>query len=308
VELLPCLATPVELWPPSNTPEPNLYARGLTEGRCVFEYHHARTSEQKLDALQHLVNICLMKVNRVGAFWLPRPALRFVDARTARRDWENVSPGVSQKHATRGWFQTNLPELISKYSPQHVTRRELLGLIQIRDGALLHICNALTCDLLNESAKQARHNLNCTSLWAHRGANFYFDAKLETEVQANHSATILPAPPSPDYKAAIQMLVRDKELRATLPNSVCRTLELVFRKLDSGVEAQRIIAEVAGDIKKDERTVRRHLETAHRIATDVENASHQIVQVLASVLLPSNERTYRDSTPSRPTVDVLAER
>src|SRR5437660_5921968 len=69
-----------ELWPPAGIPEPNLFQRGLTEARCVFDYYHGATTEEQLDAFVHLVNIALLKRGR--SFWVNRPALRYVDRRS----------------------------------------------------------------------------------------------------------------------------------------------------------------------------------------------------------------------------------
>ena len=41
------------------------------------------------------------------------------------------------------------------------------------------------------------------------------------------------------------MLVKDKKLRDALSPRVCRTLEMVFRKLAAGVEASEVIPAVA---------------------------------------------------------------
>jgi hypothetical protein len=290
-----------ELWPLPGTPEPNLHGTGLTEARRVFEFWHGETTDQRLDALKHLANICMLKANRRAlAYWQPRPYLKFVDAKTWRKDWENCDPShpVLKKIATRGWFITSLPEHISKYSPDHVTRRELLELTRIRDANLLHVCNALLFNMLDESAKQATKDLHCTSIWSFGGQDFYFDKNIDTGVQLTSSAT-MEAEFNPDYAGAVEMLVKDKRLRAALPPRVCRTLELVFRKLDAGISAKGIIREVARDIKRDQRTVRRHLRTARRIATDVAHASNRLLRILESFVIPDERSPSLNlSTPS----------
>jgi|ERR1700730_13954744 hypothetical protein len=141
-------------------------------------------------------------------FWAPRPYLRFVGAgsqnssrRTARKDWENCDLYGTNDHATRGWFKTNLPALIEKYSPRHVTRRELLELIRIRDKDLLHVCNALICDLKNAGRDQSLHELNYRTLWSQDGADFYFDEESGTAVKAAQ----VEVPDEPDYAGGVQM-------------------------------------------------------------------------------------------------------
>lgn len=73
-----------KLWPPFGTPEPNLYVRGMTEALCVIQYFHGRTTSEKLDALKHLANICVIKVG--GGYWSPQPYLKFTEASTAGKD------------------------------------------------------------------------------------------------------------------------------------------------------------------------------------------------------------------------------
>lgn len=294
---------PDEMWPPP-TPEPDLNRRGLTEARCVFQFFHGRTTDERLDALKHLANIC-MKKSGTRAYFAPKPYVKFVGAKTSRHDWENCDPyqPVLQKTATRGWFLTALPEHISKYSPTHVTKRELLELARIKDPDLLHVCHALLCDLLNESSKQARHEIHTTRLWEHDGQEFYYDDKSETAVQ--------PTAPNansfdPDYAGAVETLVKDKKLRSSLPRAVRQTLELVFRKLDSKVHAADIVSQVSEDLGRDERTIRRHLSQAREIANDVANESGQLMEVLASFVLPE-DKSIALSTPVRPQVDILAE-
>lgn len=293
---LPALILPVfeeqtdsEIWPLPGAPEPNLHARGLTEARCVVEFYYAGTSDKRLDALKHLGNICALKARRALAYWNPRPYLKFVGTKTARQDWENSDPysPLLQKINTLGWFVTTLPDHILKYSPQNVTKRELLELARIRDKDLLHVCHALVCDLLNESAKQALHEIQTTALWERGGQEFYFDGESETPIEAQHSASMAPTGFAPDYASATQLLVKDKRLRAALPKSVRQTLELVFRKLAGGVEATEVISSVAAALDRDERTVRRRLATARTIATDISDSSSNLLQMLGSLVLPS---------------------
>src|ERR1700730_9223018 len=80
-----------DLWPLPGTPQPNLHARGLTEARCVIQFWHGRTTDERLDGLKHLPSICMLKAGE-GAYWSPKPYLKFVGARTSQRDWENSDP------------------------------------------------------------------------------------------------------------------------------------------------------------------------------------------------------------------------
>jgi hypothetical protein len=285
-----------ELWPAPGTPEPNLQARGLTEARCVIEFFHGRTPEDKLDALKHLANICVKKAG--GGYWSPQPYLKFTGASTSKKDWENSDPRYPwlRKNATRGWFLIQLPEHIDRYSPQHVTRRELLELARIRDKDLLHVCHALVCDLFNESEKQQRNEIGFSTLLEQDGQGFYWDDKLEVTVEPTATPSF-----TPDYAGAVEMLVKDKKLRDTLSPRVCRTLEIVLRKLAAGMDADEIIPAVADVIKRDERTVRRHLSTSRK------TAGGKVMDVLARFVLPDRAVTRSAATPSRPQVDALAE-
>jgi hypothetical protein len=278
------LCPPVRLadmvWPLPGMPEPNLYKRGMTEAREVIRFFHGDTTTDKLDALKHLRNICVIKAG--GRYWSPRPGLKFVDAPTARQDWENVDSAFPhlRRDATRGWFFTALPERLDCYSPQHITKRELLGLATIRDEELLHVCNTLALDMFDEGKKQRRHDLGFSTLLAEGGDYFCYED--------NHEVTQPTAAPKfqPDYAGAVAMLVKDQALRAALPRHVCLTLEMVFRKLAAGVDATDIISSVADVIQRDERTVRRDLAKARRTANDVGSSSLQLMDVLASHVLP----------------------
>lgn len=145
----------------------------------------------------------------------------------------------------------------------------------MRDADLLHVCHALVCDLLNESVKQALHEIKTTRMWEYDGQEFYFDEKNQIAIQPETSWTMARAF-APDYASAAQLLVKDKKLRATLPTRTRQTLELVFRKLDSGMDAREIVPAVASDLNRDQRTVRRHLASAKQIASDLTTVSgHQ---------------------------------
>jgi hypothetical protein len=224
---------------------------------------------------------------KARAYWNPRPFLKFVDAHTSRKDWENSDPYVPalQKANTRGWFLTTLPGHIAQYSPQHTTRRELLELARMKDPNLLHVCNALVCDLINEGKTQAKHEIKTTHLWSAGGQEYYFDTRIETAVQPLQSAT-LTASASPDFASATQLLVKDKRLRSALPKRIRQSLELLFRKLDSGMDARNIISSVAADLNRDQRTVRRHLATARAIAADLTTVSGQLMATLERVIIP----------------------
>jgi hypothetical protein len=286
-----------DLWPRRGTPVPDLHAHGMTEARRVIQYFYGRTIDEKLDALKHLANICTIKAR--NGYWSPKPFVKFEGATTAGQDWENCDPSRPwlRKDATRGWFTTQLPEHIERYSPQHTTRRELLELARLRDPDLLHVCHALVCDLLNESVKQQRHEIGCSAMWEHDGQEFYWDEKHEVAVQPSAAPSF-----RPDYAGAVEMLVKDKKLRAALPVRVCRTLEMVLRKLAAGVDPNAIIPTVAKDINRDERTVRRHLSQSKKAA----RGSSRVMAALAGLLLPDN-LAVAQSTPFRPQVDALAE-
>jgi hypothetical protein len=301
VMFLPEVRKADELWPPRGTPEPNLHARGMTEARCVIQYFHGRTTDEKLDALQHLASICVLKAG--GGYWSPHPYVKFTDASTANQDWENCDPDRPwlRKNATRGWFTIQLPEHLQKYSPQHVTRRELLELARLRDKNLLHICRQLVLDLFNESAKEKRHEISTSTLWEENGQEFYWDAKREIAIQPSTTPIF-----RPDYPGAVQMLVKNKKLRDALSPCVRQTLELIFRRLAAGIDASEVIPVVAGDIHRDERTVRRHLATSRKTANDLGSDSSKVMDVLAAHVLPDNRTPVRP-TPFRPQVDALAE-
>ncbi|MGD0760177.1 MAG: hypothetical protein ABR921_14840 [Candidatus Sulfotelmatobacter sp.] len=162
-----------------------------------------------------------------------------------------------------------------------MTKRELLGLANIRDKELLHVCHALACDMQDENEKQRRHELNCTTLLHEDGDTFYWDDNHEVAIQP-------PVPPTfkPDYAGAVAVLVKDKALRAALPVRVCRTLEMVLRKLAAGVDAAEIVPTVAEGIHQNERTVKRHLAAARRTATNMDSSSSKLMAVLASHVLP----------------------
>lgn len=285
-----------EVWPHPLAPEPDFRARGMTEARCVYMYHYGRTIDENLDALQHLTNICLLKSRRQHAYFNPHPFLRFTGAITAWKDWENTAPdnALLQKQNTRGWFLTNLPDLIDKYSPQHITKRELLELARMRDPSLLHTCHALVRDLQNEGVSAALHEISTSRMWTQDGQEFYFDARRGIEIQPTRSIT-LSEPAKPEYASAAALLVHDKKLRAALPTKVRQTLELVFRKLDAGWDAEDIIDGVSADLNRNPRTVRRHLKKAREIAADLTTVSGQLMQALARVVIPDSRETSESS-------------
>jgi hypothetical protein len=282
-------------------PEPDLYKRGLTEAREVIRYFHGDKIDDRLNALKHLVNICAIKAD--GRYWSPRPYLKFEHARTGKKDWENADPNFPhlRTNATRGWFFTALPEHIDRYSPQHVTKRELLGLATIRDKDLLHVCNGMVCDMQNEGEKLRRHELNSTTLVENEGDTFYWDGDNEVSVARSATPTF-----KPDYAAAVATLVKDKALREALGALVARTLEMVLRKLDAGTDATEIVPVVAKAIKRDERTVRRDLARARDTANDLASDAAKLMDALAANVLPDN-RAIAQSSPCRPQVDALAE-
>src|ERR1700730_15164363 len=107
-------------------------------------------------------------------------------------------------------------------------------------------------------------------------------------------------------RAVCKCLVRDKRLRDALPDKTRRTLELLFRELDAGASARDVIGQIASDLKKDERTVRRHLKKAQEICSETSNSSGQILKLLASFVLPYTEPSRpTQATPDRPTVGML---
>ena len=290
-----------ELWPLPGTPEPNLKARGMTEAKCVVQYFYGDTTDKRLDGLKHLANICTKKVG--GGYWSPEPYVKFTDARTANRDWENCDPREPwlRKNATRGWFTIQLPEHIDRHSPQHVIKRELLELARMRDEHLLHVCHALVCDMFNASEKERRHEINTSTLWEEDGQEFYWDDKREIAVQPSATPTF-----KPEYAGAVEMFLKDQRLRAALSPRVCRTLEMVFRKLAAGVDADDVVPAVAKDIGRKERTVRRHFTTSRKAANDTGSGTSAVMNILAGHVLPDH-RTPARPTPFRPQVDALDE-
>jgi hypothetical protein len=155
--------------------------------------------------------------------------------------------------------------------------------------------------MFNESQKERLHEINTSTLWEEDGQEFYWDDKREIAVQPTAAPTF-----KPDYAGAVEMLVRDKKLRDVLSPRVCKTLEMVFRKLAAGVDASEVIPAVAEDIHRDERTVRRHFSTSRKAANDVGSGTSTVMNILAGHVLPDN-RTPARPTPFRPQVDVLAE-
>jgi hypothetical protein len=298
VNFLPEVREADELWPLSGTPEPNLHARGMTEARCVVQYFYGPTMDKKLDGLVHLANICVMKAGE--GYWNPQPHLKFTGARTANLDWENCDPHSPElrKVATRGWFTIQLPEHLDRYSPRHVTKRELLELARLRDKDLLHVCHALVCDMFNVSQKERLHEIRSSTLWEEDGQDFYWDEKNEVAVQPSATASF-----KPDYAGAVEMLVKDKKLRDALSPRVCLTLEMVFRKLAAGVEASDVVPSVARDIRRKERTVRQHLLISRRTANNLASVSSKVMDILAGQVLPEKAQTVAQPAPFRSQVD-----
>ena len=279
--LFPPVRIADQLWPPPGMPAPNLYKRGMTEAREVIRFYYGDTTTDKLDALKHLANIATLKAG--GRYWSPRPYLKFKDQHgRLLKDWENCDPNVPhlRRDATRGFFVTALPAHLDRYSPRHVTKAELLGLASIRDEDLLHVCHTLVCDMQNEGEKQRRHDLGFSTLLAEDGDYSCYED--------NHEVTQPSATPKfqPDYAGAVEMLVKDKALRSALPVRVCRTLEMVLRKLAAGVDAAEVIPTVAEGIHQNQRTVKRHLAAVRRTATNLASSSSQLMDVLAGHVLP----------------------
>jgi len=129
----------------------------------------------------------------------------------------------------------------------------------------------------------------------------YWDAKRQVAVQPTATASFIP-----DFAGAVQMLVKDKKLRSALSPRVCHTLEMLFRKLAAGVDAADVIPAVAGDINRDERTVRRHFSTSRKAANDIGSGTARVMNILAGHVLPDN-RTPARPTPFRPHCDALTE-
>jgi hypothetical protein len=288
-----------ELWPLAGTPEPDLRSRGMTEALCVVEYFYGSTTAKKLDGLLHLANICTKKVG--GGYWSPRPYLKFTHARTANLDWENCDPNFPflQKVTTRRWFTIQIPGHIDRYSPRHITKRELLELARLRDKDLLHVCHALVCDMFNEAQKERLHEVSSSTLWEEDGQAFYWDERREVAVQPSVAPSV-----RQDYTGAVEMLVKDKKLRDTLPPLVCRTLEMVFRKLAAGVDPKDVVAAVAKDLRRKQRTVRRHLSISRRAADDLSSVSSKVMNLLASHVLPATTQIVAQATPFRSEVDA----
>jgi len=95
-------------------------------------------------------------------------------------------------------------------------------------------------------------------------------------------------------------------MRDALPPPVCRTLEMTFRKLAAGVDPSEVVRAVAKDIKRDERTVRRHFATSRKAAKDTGSETSAVMNILAGHVLP-DLRTPARSAPFRPQVDALSE-
>jgi hypothetical protein len=204
----------------------------------------------------------------------------------------------------------NAPDLLPDYEAsvgsmlkvlRGITKRELLQLARLRDKNLLHVCHALVCDMFNESQRERLHEITTSTLWEEDGQEFYWDERREIAVQPSTTPTF-----KPDYAGAVEMLVKDKRLRDALSPRICRTLEMVFRKLAAGMDATQVIPAVAGDIRQDERTVRKHLYTSRKAANDLDSGTSTVMNILAGHVLPDN-RTQAPPAPFRPLVDVLAE-
>lgn len=274
----------------SNVPVPPecLYKRGYTEARCVYEYHYALT-DQRLDALQHLVNICLKKAfGRYPRFWSPRPRVKFVGVPSASRDWENYGWGNERKN-TKGWLRSTLPGWIECYSSQHCTRRELSALVRARDPHLLHTCQRLLDHMRNESKPE----IVCVTLEegfendeavAHIGTD---DEPIQLSLQRS-----APTELKPNYGDLIRLFVRHTEFRNRHPR-LFRTLEATLRKLDSGLQRQQAVNQIAAQMGRKPRSVERELRRVK------ESLSPEMRKALSATFWPRQTVAGQDHGVSR---------
>lgn len=279
------------VWPPL-APAPDMSKRGFTEARCVHDLYYGETSDQRLDALKHLISICMKKCGNL--FWKPQPALRFVGARTWDKDWENVLPDGRTRHNTRGWFQIILVAIIDKYSPTYITRRELHELIRLKDPDLLHVCNAAVGDLKNEVTRQMKKpEPHWATIWELDGDSYFWDEKKQIAVPLDDH--VKPCPPDPvnKFREVLDSFIKDRQLRVAIPERPRRTAELVLRKLAQGVPGERVISEVADDLGKNKRTVKRYLQAVRRICDSMDRT---VSSFIYEAIVPG------EPTPPRPTL------
>jgi hypothetical protein len=291
---------PEEAWLPDLPSERDLdlmlAKRNMTGVRRILDYFYSRSVDLRYDALQHLSNNCTKMALGRGAAWFQRPFVYFVAPKGQPRDPENYDA----KRSTRHWFQTNLSEAISKYSPEHITKSELLELARMGDDRakkrkqlnlageklatleedeLVNVCYALVCDMIDRGQEESLH-------------------ELETESLIEARTLAAPVPEKPDYASAIRMLVSNSELRQALPPLASKTLEAFLRKLHTGLDADEAIAAVALDLKRDEQTVLRNLKKAsHLVNTPL------IVTLLADFVLPATPKDHASPTPRRRAAD-----
>jgi len=144
------------LWPQCSIIS-DFQKRGYKTAGAVYLFHHAGRHGERMDALNHLVNIGMQKCGGGQKYWYTPPyRLRFVNARTAKQDWENDLYGAHYTQ-TRGALRVAIGRLLYDYSPDRVTQRELLELVRIKDKQLCHIVDQAVYDLINEAVANRNH-------------------------------------------------------------------------------------------------------------------------------------------------------
>lgn len=242
---------------PHTLPEPAcLYKRGYTEARCVYEYHYGLT-DQRMDALQHLVNICLKKAfGRYRRFWSPKPRVKFVGVATAWKDWESYDWGNERKN-TKGWLLAALPGWIECYSPEHCTLQELFALVRFRDPHLLHVCQRLLDRMRSESRRREIACVEFQDGFDNDDATAYFGTD-DDPAQFSYHQRAAPTELKQNYGDMIRLLVRDSAFRKRYP-TLFRTLEATLRKLDSGLQRKQAIDQIASESGRKPSAVEREL-------------------------------------------------
>jgi hypothetical protein len=330
-----------------------LAKRSMTAVRRIVDYHHPRNADVRFDALQHLAWLCTKNALGRNAWWSQRPFVRFdLDGRretttvgelhrlgNVSKDLQGLPDDLpvlrlaqdpenhdSYQHrkSTHHYFQAAIGEAISRYSPDKMTKTELLALAKIgyqrsldRPRArkrlknellnaneiaaleqacvstdadhLIYFCNELVCDMIDLANKEARYEIKTEDIDGWRDS--------------------LAAPSAPfemDYQGAIQLYVSNPSLRQALSKVSGRTLEAILRKLDAGIPADKVIGVVAQELRRSEQTIRGHLTDVRHIATGM-GAPSSLVNLLADFLLPSPAKEHAAPVKKKDTWSVMVD-
>jgi hypothetical protein len=304
-------SVPELAWPPpwslSEKETDRLLAKqNMTGVRRILDHYYGRTADLRWDAFKHLANICTKRALGMGAVWYQRPFVRFVAPLGQPKDPENYDPRYPslRKKSTCHWFQTHIGEAITKYSSEHITKREVMELARMGDarakarakGAdlptleeddLVNVCHALVCDMADLGRKESKHELPP-------------DPGVTVDIAA-------PVSEKPDYGSAVRMVVSNSVLREALPKLISKTLEAFMRKLDAGLAANEALESVAQDLNRTEQTVRNNLTKAKHIAAGVD-APALLLKLMADLVLPAAPKCHASPTAAHRSADKAAYR